>query len=68
MANDNGLTDFRKICVMWGVKIFFSPIGEGEDEQTIAARLQHQIQLSIDKQDKVVVKRSKYFRSSILET
>ena len=68
MANDNGLTDFRKICVMWGVNNFFSPIGEGEDEQTIAARLQHQIQLSIDKQDKVVVKRSKYFRSNILET
>ena len=53
---------------MWGVNNFFSPIGEGEDEQTIAARLQHQIQLSIDKQDKVVVKRSKYFRSNILET
>ena len=56
----NGLTDFKRVCVMWGVKNFLPPMGEGEDEETIAAhekRLQHQSQLSIEKQDKLVVKR-----------
>ena len=32
-------------------------MGEGEDEKTIAAHLQYQSQLFIDKQEKVVVKR-----------
>ena len=40
-----------------GCEEFFSPMGEGEDEKTIAAHLQHQSQLFIDKQEKVVVKR-----------
>ena len=56
----NGLTDFKRVCVMWGVKNFLPPMGEGEDEETIAAhekRFQHQNQLSIEKQDKLVVKR-----------
>ena len=56
----NGLTDFKKVCVMWGVKNFLPPMGKGEDEETMAAhekRLQHQSQLSIEKQDKLVVKR-----------
>ena len=56
----NGLTDFKRVCVMWGVKNFLLPMGEGEDEETISAhekRLQHQSQLSIEKQDKLVVKR-----------
>ena len=56
----NGLTDFKRVCVMWGVNNFLPPMGEGEDEETIAAhekRLQHQSQLSIEKQDKLVVKR-----------
>ena len=33
----NGLTDFKKVCVMWGVKNFLPPMGEGEDEETMAA-------------------------------
>ena len=33
----NGLTDFSKVCVMWGVKNFLPPMGEGEDEETMAA-------------------------------
>ena len=33
----NGLTDFKKICVMWGVKNFILQMGEGEDEETMAA-------------------------------
>ena len=40
----NGLTDFKNVCVMWGVKNFLPPMGEGEDEETMAAyekRLQH---------------------------
>ena len=44
-----GLTDFKKVCVMWGVKNFLPPMGEDEDEETMAAhekRLQHQSQLS----------------------
>ena len=56
----NGLTDFKRVCEMWGVKNVLPPMGEGEDEETIAAnekRLQHQSQLSIEKQDKLVVKR-----------
>ena len=56
----NGLTDFKKVCVMWGVKNFLPPMGKGEDEETMAAhekRLQLQSQLSIEKQDKLVVKR-----------
>ena len=56
----NGLTDFKKVCIMWGVNNFLPPIGEGEDEETMAAHeklLQHQSQLSIEKQDKLVVKR-----------
>ena len=55
----NGLTDFKKVCVMWSVKSFLHPVGEGEDEETMAAhekRFQHQSQLSIEKQDKLVVK------------
>ena len=45
---------------MWGVKNFLPPMGKGEDEETMAAhekRLQHQSQLSIAKQGKLVVKR-----------
>ena len=44
-----GLTDFKKVCVMWGVKNFLPAMGEDEDEETMAAhekRLQHQSQLS----------------------
>ena len=44
-----GLTDFKKVCVMWGVKNFLPPMGEDEDEETMAAhekRFQHQSQLS----------------------
>ena len=44
-----GLIDFKKVCVMWGVKNFLPPMGEDEDEETMAAhekRLQHQSQLS----------------------
>ena len=39
------LTDFKKVCLMWVVKNFLSPLGEVEDEQTTAAHkqcLQHQ--------------------------
>ena len=32
-----GLTDFKKVCVMWGVKNFLPPMGEGEDQGTMAA-------------------------------
>ena len=42
------------------MKNFLPPIGEGEDEKTMAAhekRFQHQSQLSTEKQDKLVVKR-----------
>ena len=63
----NGLTDFKKVCAMWVVKNFFPPIGKGEDEETMAAhekRLQHQSQLSIEKQDKLVVKRLLYLTYS----
>ena len=59
-SGSNGLTDFKKVCVMWGVKIFFPPIGKVEDEEAMAAHekhLQHRSQLSIEKQDKLVVKR-----------
>ena len=44
---------------MWGVKKFISPIGEGEDKETMAVHeecLHHQSELSIEKQDKLVVK------------
>ena len=56
----NGLTDFKKVCAMWGVKNFLPPMEEGEDEVTMAAhekRLQHQSQLSIEKENKLVIKR-----------
>ena len=33
----NGLTDFKKVCVMWGVKNFLPAMGKGEDEETMAA-------------------------------
>ena len=42
------------------MKNFLPPMGEGEDEETMTEhekRLQHQSQLSIEKQDKLVVKR-----------
>ena len=45
---------------MWGVKNFLPQMGEGEDEETMTAhenRLQHQSQLSTEKEDKLVVKR-----------
>ena len=46
---------------MWDVKNFLPPMREGEDEETMVVvhekHLQHQIQLSIEKQDKLVVKR-----------
>ena len=32
----NGLTDFKQVCVMKVVKNFLPPVGEGEDEETIA--------------------------------
>ena len=43
---------------MWGVKNFLPPMGEGEDEQTMAAHekyLRYQSQLYITKQKKPVV-------------
>ena len=55
----NGPIDLKKVCLMWGVKKFFSPIGEGEDKETMAVHeecLHHQSELSIEKQDKLVVK------------
>ena len=45
---------------MWGAKNFLPPMGEDEDEETVTAhkkRLQHQSQLSIEKQGKLVVER-----------
>ena len=45
---------------MWDVKNSLPPMREGGDEETMVAHekhLQHQIQLSIEKQDKQVVKR-----------
>ena len=59
-SGGNGLTDFKKVSVMWGAKNFLPPMGEGEDEETVTAhkkRLQHQSQLSIEKQGKLVVER-----------
>ena len=59
-SEGNGLTDFKKVCAVWVVKNFLPPMEEGEDEETMAAhekRLQHQSQLSIEKQNKLVIKR-----------
>ena len=45
---------------MWDVKNSLPPMREGGDEETMVVHekhLQHQIQLSIEKQDKLVVKR-----------
>ena len=59
-SGGNCLTDFKKVCVIWGVKNVFPPMGKVEDEEAMAAhekRLQHRSQLSIEKQDKLVVKR-----------
>ena len=56
----NDLTDFKKVCVMWGVKNVLASVGKGEDEETMAAHekcLQHQSQVSIERHDKLVVKR-----------
>ena len=56
----NGMTDFKKVCVMWNVKDFLPPMGKCVNEETMVAhekRLQHQSQLSIEKQDKLLVKR-----------
>ena len=33
----NGLTDFKKVCIMWGVKNFLPAMGKSEDEETMAA-------------------------------
>ena len=69
-SGSNGLTDFKKVCVMWGVKFFFPPIGKVEDEEAMAAHekhLQHRSQLSIEKQDKLVSCK-KIVRPNILET
>ena len=54
----NGPTDYKNVCVMWGVKNFLPPMGEGEDKQTMAAHekyLRYQSQLYITKQKKPVV-------------